>query len=172
MRTCYYAGMSREIVDKDGRTNNPAAVNQARFLAAFGVCGQIGKAARWCKLHRHAHYNWMQEDPTYPARFAEAEKKAIRTLRDEAVRRAHDGLRKPVWYKGKIVGYETEYSDTLLLGLLKGLDPEFRDQSDIPAQAGSSFDNKVAILLRIAAKLPEESRAIVAQELRLLESAK
>ena len=42
---------------------------------------------------------------------------------------AHEGLRKPVWYKGKIVGYETEYSDTLLLAMLKANNPDkFRDR--------------------------------------------
>jgi len=42
---------------------------------------------------------------------------------------AHEGLRKPVWYKGKIVGYETEYSDTLLLAVLKANNPDkFRDR--------------------------------------------
>jgi hypothetical protein len=55
--------------------------------------------------------------------------KAARTLEDAAVRRAHEGLRKPVWYKGKIVGYETEYSDTLLLAVPKANNPEkFRDR--------------------------------------------
>ena len=42
---------------------------------------------------------------------------------------AHEGLRKPVWSKGKIVGYETEYSDTLLLAMLKANNPDkFRDR--------------------------------------------
>jgi hypothetical protein len=42
---------------------------------------------------------------------------------------AHEGLRKPVWYKGKIVGYETENSDTLLLAVLKANNPDkFRDR--------------------------------------------
>ena len=63
------------------------------------------------------------------ARFRQAEMQAARTLEDEAVRRAHEGLRKPVWYKGKIVGYETEYSDTLLLAVLKANNPDkFRDR--------------------------------------------
>lgn len=74
----------------------------------------------------------MRDDPTYPDRFHQAEEKAARTLEDEAVRRAHEGLRKAVRYKGRIVGYETEYSDTILLALLKGNNPEkFRDRQAI-----------------------------------------
>lgn len=97
---------------------------QARFLAAFGASASIVQASRWAKLNRGSHYNWMKEDPTYPARFEDAKNKAARTLEDEAVRRAHQGLRKAIYYKGKVVGHETEYSDTLMLALLKANAPE------------------------------------------------
>ena len=103
---------------------------QSRFLAAFGACANVLRAARWAKINRQCHYNWLKEDPTYAARFQEATERAARSLEDEAVRRAHEGLRKPVRYKGKIVGYDTEYSDSLLLALLKANNPEkFMDRS-------------------------------------------
>lgn len=71
-------------------------------------------------------------DPDYAERFRATEQKSARTLEDEAVRRAHEGLRKAVRYKGRIVGYETEYSDTLLLALLKATNPEkFKDRSSV-----------------------------------------
>jgi hypothetical protein len=102
---------------------------QRRFLAAFSACGSVVRASRSAKTHRQTHYFWLATDPSYPSRFRQAEMQAARTLEDEAVRRAHEGLRKPVWYKGKIVGYETEYSDTLLLAVLKANNPDkFRDR--------------------------------------------
>jgi hypothetical protein len=102
---------------------------QRRFLAAFAASGSVGRASRWARIHRQSHYFWLAADPSYPARFRQAEVQAARTLEDEAVRRAHEGLRKPVWYKGRIVGYETEYSDTLLLAVLKANNPDkFRDR--------------------------------------------
>jgi hypothetical protein len=102
---------------------------QRRFLAAFAACGSVVRASRWAKTRRQTHYFWLATDPSYPARFRQAEMQAARTLEDEAVRRAHEGLRKPVWYKGKIVGYETEYSDTLLLAVLRANNPDkFRDR--------------------------------------------
>lgn len=104
--------------------------NQKRFLAAFSVAGSIVIASRWSKVHRQSHYNWMRDDATYPPRFEAAEKAASRSLEDEAVRRAAHGLKKAVWYKGKVVGYETEFSDSLLLALLKGNNPEkFRERA-------------------------------------------
>ena len=36
-------------------------------------------------------------------------------LEDEAVRRAVEGCKKAIFYQGKVVGYETEYSDQLML---------------------------------------------------------
>lgn len=106
-------------------------------MAAFSACASIVQAARWAKLSRNAHYNWLKEDPTYPQRFKEAVVAASRALEDEAVRRAREGLRRAVRYKGKVVGYETEYSDTLLLALLKANAPEKfveRSQSQIAAR--------------------------------------
>lgn len=54
----------------------------------------------------------------------------MRTLEDEAVRRANEGIRKAVRYKGKIVGYDTEFSDSLLIFMLKGGKPEkYKDRA-------------------------------------------
>ena len=41
-------------------------------------------------------------------------------LEPEAIRRAVDGVEKAVYYRGAQVGVEREYSDTLLIFLLKG----------------------------------------------------
>lgn len=110
--------------------------NRQRFLACFAACGSVLKASRWARIARSMHYKWL-EDPEYQAAFADASKRAVRVLHDEAVRRAHDGVRKPIRYKGKIIGYDTEYSDALLLALLKAGDPEhFRDRSSVEVSGG------------------------------------
>ncbi len=75
-------------------------------------------------MNRACHYDWIKSDPEYAKAFAEAEANSARSLEDEAVRRASMGIRKAVRYKGKIVGYETEYSDTLLLALLRANNPK------------------------------------------------
>ena len=110
----------------------------SRFLAAFEACGSVAKAARWAKVARTSHFEWLREDPTYRPRFVQAEMQAARGLEDEAVRRAREGVRKPVLYKGKpvFVGgqmlYETEYSDQLLITLLKANNPtRFKDRTEL-----------------------------------------
>lgn len=105
-------------------TSIDSSVHQRRFLECFAACGSIVQASRWAKLSRQAHYNWLREDPTYRKRFEAAEERAARALEDEAVRRAKDGVRKPVFHKGKIVGYVTEYSDALMAKLLAANNPQ------------------------------------------------
>jgi hypothetical protein len=47
-----------------------------------------------------------------------------RLREDEADRRAVDGTKRPVFYKGQIVGHVTEYSDQMLALTLKAGDPD------------------------------------------------
>lgn len=108
------------------------------------------------------HYDWLGADEAYRVAFAEAEPRALRRLEDEAVRRASEGVTRAIRYKGKIVGYETEYSDSLLQFLLRQ-NPKFRDRvehsGDLSLDAGK---NLVEILnrrferAREAAKLAED----------------
>ena len=105
-------------------------LHQQRFLAAFAVSCSVEKAARWANIHRQTHYDWLAKDPSYPARFKEAQERAGRTLEDEAVRRAKDGIAKPALHKGRQVYvdgeplYEHQYSDSLLMFLLRAYDRE------------------------------------------------
>jgi len=108
---------------------------QIRFLAAYSECGSAFQASRWAKVSKDMHFKWMRVDPSYPPRFREADARATRRLLDEAVRRAAHGLTRPVLYKGKPVFVngemvvEKEYSDTLLIALLKAKLPEqFRER--------------------------------------------
>jgi hypothetical protein len=121
--------------------------HQKRFLAAFSACASVIQAARWAKINRQCHYNWLREDPTYPQRFKDATEAASRTLEDEAVRRAHEGLRKPVRYKGKIVGYETEFSDSLLIEVLRANSAKFRPAQRIQHEGASEGGAPVKIIV-------------------------
>lgn len=76
------------------------------------------------------------EPPRYPAlrpSKATSEEDAIELLEGEARRRAYEGTVKPVYYKGEQCGKIREYSDTLMMFILKAKKPEYRDrlQQDI-----------------------------------------
>jgi hypothetical protein len=120
---------------------------QSRFLACYAECGQVLQAARWAKVARSVHYLWLDDDPTYLARFQAADRKFTRRLVDEAVRRAHDGVRKLVLYKGTPVRYKGQlvwehiYSDHLMIKLLEAGDPDrFNRQKVAPFDDDFDFD--------------------------------
>jgi hypothetical protein len=50
-------------------------------------------------------------------------------LEEEAIRRATEGVLEPQFYKGTICGYKTNYSDALLMFVLRKLDPSYRDSA-------------------------------------------
>jgi hypothetical protein len=79
------------LARKDTRTRM-----QECFLKCYEQTGQILGASRGAKVARSAHYRWLEVDPTYLPRFQDARIKATQGLKDEAVRRAMDGVRKLV----------------------------------------------------------------------------
>jgi len=114
---------------------------QRKFLRCLEASGSITKAARWARIHKQNHWLWMhQEGSGYPAAYEAARERGIHQLEDEAVRRAYDGIRKAVRYKGKIVGYDTEYDSTLLLACLRARHPKFQPQSTQPPAGAGGKD--------------------------------
>ena len=59
-------------------------------------------------------------------------------LEDEAHRRAVDGVAKPVMYRGEVVGEVREYSDALLMFLLRGRRPDRYGTSHARVQVSGS----------------------------------
>ncbi len=107
------------------------------FLLALAETGVVSSAAGAAKVDRTRPYQLRWEDPEFAAAWDSAVEIAADKLEREAVRRAREGL---VRYKFLKDGspildprtqepyYELEYSDTLLIFLLKGLRPgKYRD---------------------------------------------
>jgi len=90
---------------------------------------------------------WLHEDPSYRLRFEAADIRYTQTLKDEAVRRAHEGVRELVMYKGEPVRYQGQlvwkhiYSDNLLIKLLEAGDPDrFNRQKVAPFDEDFDYD--------------------------------
>jgi hypothetical protein len=143
------------------------------MIAAYALCGTVTRAAEAAGIDRRTHTRWMA-DPEYAAAFADAEEEATERLEAEARRRAEEGTRrlkfhqgvpimvpamdaegKPLLAKGKpvLVPYvEHEYSDTLLIFLLKGKRPTvYRDnwKGELTGEGGGPVE--------IVLSRPEES---------------
>lgn len=98
-------------------------------LAQTGIVGRAATAAGWPRGHV---YTVRKEDPEFAKLWDQAVEFATDTLEEAARTRAVDGVSKPVFQQKELVGYVTEYSDTLLVQLLKAKRPnEFRENSTV-----------------------------------------
>ena len=89
----------------------------------------IFHAAAALGMSRQTHYSWLDHDPEYAAAFADAKETAVAVLEKEARRRAVEGVDKPVYQGRRLVGHIREYSDVLLIFLLKAARPDvYRDR--------------------------------------------
>jgi hypothetical protein len=93
------------------------------FLAAYAETANITRAAVAAGVTRTAHYEWMRMDEDYEAAFTAAKEQAGDFLEAVAVQRATEGVEKPVTIAGQREVIR-EYSDTLLIFLLKGAKPD------------------------------------------------
>lgn len=105
---------------KDIRTTKK---RQEDFLLAFEELANIKRACEKSKVPRRTFYDWL-ENESFKKKYEKSEKIAISVLEDEAYRRAVTGTNKPVFQGGKKVGSIKEFSDTLLIVLLKARAPE------------------------------------------------
>jgi hypothetical protein len=112
---------------------------QRAFLGVYRQCGNVQAAARAARCARSQHYWWLKQ-PAYAEAFKDAHAEACDALESEAWRRAVEGVVRPVYYRGKIVGMERKYSDTLLIFLMKGAMPEkYRDNAKINKTEGAEI---------------------------------
>ena len=119
---------------------------QRAFLAAFAATGSVKEAAAAAGVSKRTPYQWVTNDAVYRAALEGIEEDVGQTLENEAIRRAHEGVSRPVMYKGKPVRtgrgnsrilYETEYSDQLLIALLKRFRPALYRERTVTEVTGS-----------------------------------
>lgn len=90
-----------------------------KFLKAFRESCNVARSAEAAGIARSAVYKARTSDEKFAEAWDEAEEKGVDSLVEEAVRRAKDGVEKPIYQNGVRVGQVQVYSDTLLIFLLK-----------------------------------------------------
>jgi hypothetical protein len=125
--------------------------NKERWLEAHRKTGIIVVTCRKTKIARPTIYKWLAEDPEFAAAKAEAEQEAVELLEAEARRRAEKGVLKPVFYKGERCGSIREYSDSLMMFIIKAKKPEYRDRvtNEIVGADGKPIQNDVNINIKV-----------------------
>lgn len=107
------------------------------FLDIFRRTGNISQSCAAAGIgSRTTIYNWQEHDEAFALEYKHAEIEATELLEVEAHRRAVFGVQKdkPIFHQGEMVGLvqEREYSDTLLIFLLKARAPhKYRERVDV-----------------------------------------
>jgi hypothetical protein len=118
--------------------------NLIRNIADYG--GNITKACEEVGIQRRTFYQWMDKKGKTADRFRklveQAKKVGVEALEDEARRRGMDGYDKPVFFQGDECGVIREYSDTLLIFLIKGHKKMYVDRHEVTGANGKSIQYK------------------------------
>lgn len=95
-----------------------------RFLEALSSGASITAAARAAGVDRRTPYKWRESNPAFDEEWVSHLEAGTDALEDEARRRAHDGVKRPIYHSGKRVGFVTEHSDQLMMFMLRARRPE------------------------------------------------
>lgn len=138
---------------------------QRAFLAAYSECCNVRRAAACVGVNRRRVYEWKAKSEAFRQAMAVAEELGVQALEDEAVRRAQEGLRRYKFTRGgepikhPVTGgpyFEHEYSDTLLIFLLKAKRPEvYRERHQIQHAGEVTYVKHV--ILEDGAERPESA---------------
>lgn len=111
---------------------NPPSNWTEVFLKTYSETGNISHSARKAQVTRQAVYARRDIDDAFRSAMVEAKEQANAALEAEALRRATKGTLKPIFYQGAKCGAVREFSDTLLIVLLKANMPEkYRENARI-----------------------------------------
>jgi hypothetical protein len=102
------------------------------FLQRLSECANIRAACIAVGTSRTAVYHRRNTDEKFAQAMALALEDAVDDLELEARRRAYEGCEKPIFHQGEECGRIKEYSDTLMIFLLKAHRPEkYRERYEV-----------------------------------------
>jgi hypothetical protein len=122
------------------------------FLKAFAQCGNATQACAAVGISRRTCYEWRQSDAAFAEAWADMVEAAHDRLEDEAWRRAVEGVERPIFHRGTVIGHTRTYSDSLLKTLLQRRRPEVYGRTRA-GEGPRKTEDKVEVVVR---KLCEE----------------
>ena len=137
-----------------------SAKKKDAFVQALAATGHVGKAAAAIGFTARVAYQHRHLDPAFAQAWDEALAAAMDTvLEPEAIRRAVEGVEKAVYHRGEQIGIQREYSDTLLIFLLKGWKSDrYKERSEVFHRGAVDLLRK---LERIGTMSPEQLEAFL-----------
>jgi hypothetical protein len=157
-----------------GRARSRAIVSNKKkkiFLKCLAETAKVGYSAQMAGFANATYLRTLyNKDPEFRKEWDAALESGMDAISDEAVRRAVDGVREPVFYQGEVVGYKINYSDGLLMFLLKGGRPHIYKDSAVNIHNEVNQNIGVAVLPMTAqnTELWEERAARITAEQQLM----
>lgn len=130
----------------------------ALFLATYREKGIVRVALEKVGITRATLKSWIAEYAEFARLYADADEDAIDLLELEARRRAHDGVDKPITYKGRVTSTFKEYSDRVLVEMLSARRPDKygKHRTEISGPGGGPLEIKKVEW--VVVQPPEESK--------------
>ena len=102
------------------------------WLEAFERDLMVSAACKAAKVGRSTVYDARQTDPAFAQAWDDLENQTTDAMEREGYRRGVEGVERDVYHQGEVVGKERQFSDTLLIFMLKARKPDvYRDNARI-----------------------------------------
>lgn len=135
------------MADRTSGTQHSATALRVRatwekaFLTALAKQGTVTAACESARIERSTAYRAREAHEDFKQEWNAAREAFAELLEKEAIRRAVKGVRRARYFKDELLRYEREYSDTLLLALLRANNPQkYKERMDL-----TSGDEKIPI---------------------------
>lgn len=127
------------------RTHKENADWKPSWLAAFETTGMVMAACKQVGVGRSTVYEARQRDEDFACAWADVEEATTERMEREAYRRSTEGVPREIYHRGEVVGEELQFSDTLLIFMLKARRPErYRDNVKVEHTGTVTFADLAA----------------------------
>ena len=141
-----------------------AAVWRGVFIERLKATGNVTLAATGAGVSRQQAYRTRNRNKTFRRQWDEAIEDAVDLLAGEARRRA-TGMNRDVWYAGKVVGSEREYSDAPLMFLLRAHRPHlYRDNVKVEHSGGMEVTGDRKVTFEFVRPSEQHARTLAERE--------
>ena len=128
-------------LDARRERTRPGRWDRAGFLLCFEYAGTVTAACEMLHVSRTTVYEEKQRNEDFAVAWADVEERSTERMELEAYRRAVLGTTKPMLSAGKIVTTVQEFSDSLLMFMLKARRPErYRENVTVKHSGGLRVD--------------------------------
>ncbi len=130
------------------------------FIERLRATGNVTLAARGAGVSRQEVYKARNRNKTFRRLWNEALEEAVDLLDGEARRRA-TGIKRDIYYAGKVVGEENVYSDSLLMFLLKAHRPTlYRDNVKMEHSGGMDVTGGRKVTFEFVRPAEQQARTL------------